>query len=251
MFVYLFPLPFAVWLLHRAYKLLANYQIAQAFGLPIIILPVSFEEAWWMPLRPLFAWVESLPFGLGNWYIYTTIGWPTEDGDRTSKRLGENFVLCSPASNIIVTCYPPAIQKVYGEHKNWPLPSAQSQLFAFFGQNVSSTNGAEWQRHRKITSSAFNENAYREVWNETIARVKEIDFQGESERSLRRIRSTFDVVAMQVLANVGFGQDMDLTTIPHGHRESLMDSLGFILKHVMLTIIFNSLRAPDLSLIHI
>ncbi|KAL1606203.1 hypothetical protein SLS60_003604 [Paraconiothyrium brasiliense] len=215
------------------------------FGLPIILLPVSFEEPWWMPLRPLFAWVENLPFGLGNWYIYTNMGWPTEDGARTSVRLGENFVLCSPASNIIVTCYPPAIQKIFKEHKDWPKPATQSQLFAFYGQNVSSTQGAEWQRHRKITASAFNESAFREVWDETTARVKGIDFEGESERSLGRIRSTFDLVAMQVLANVGFGQDMGLTTVPPGHRESLMDSLGFILKHIMLTIIFNSLEAPE------
>ncbi|KAJ4295070.1 hypothetical protein N0V90_007078 [Kalmusia sp. IMI 367209] len=245
MFIYPFILPLTLWLVHRAYKLLFNYRAAQDFGLPIIILPVSFEEAWWMPLRPLFSWVERLPFCLGDWYIYTNMGWPTEDGSRTSKRLGENFVLCSPASNIIATCYPPAIQKIFGEHKNWPQPAAQSQLFTFYGQNVSSTNGAEWQRHRKITSSAFNESAFREVWNETIARVKGIDFEGESERSLGRIRSTFDVLAMQVLANVGFGQDMELTTVPPGHRESLMESLGFMLKHIMLTIIFNSLKAPD------
>ncbi|KAJ4356728.1 uncharacterized protein N0V89_004764 [Didymosphaeria variabile] len=137
---------------------------------------------------------------------------------------------------------------VFREHKDWPMPSIQSQLFAFYGQNVSSTQGAEWQRHRKITSSAFNESTFREAWNETIARVKAIDFEGESERSLGRIRSTFDLLAMQVLVNVGFGQDMGLTTVPPGHRESLMDSLGFILKHIMLTIIFNSLKAPDYML---
>lgn len=201
-----------------------------------------------MPLRPVFAWVEYLPFGLGDWYLYTNMGWPTEDGIRTTKRLGENFVLCTPASNIIATCYPPAIQKIYGEHKNWQQPSVQSQLFTFFGQNVSSTNGAEWQRHRKITSSAFNEGTFHEVWHETIARVKEIDFEGESARSLARIRSTFDVLAMQVLAVVGFGQDMALTTVPPGHRESLMNSLGFMLKHILLTVMFNSLKAPDFLL---
>jgi cytochrome P450 len=245
MFVYLFSLPVTIWLSHRAYRLFANYRTACTFGLPIILLPVSFEEPWWMLLRPLFPWVEHLPFGLGNWYLYTTMGWPTEDGTRTTKLLGENFVLCSPVSNMISTCYPPAIQKIYGEHKNWPQPSVQSQLFTFYGQNVSSTNGVEWQRHRKITSSAFNEVTLREVWEETIARVEEIDFKGENERSLARIRSTFDVLAMQVLANVGFGQDMSLTTVPPGHRESLMDSLGFMLKHIMLTVIFNGLKAPD------
>jgi cytochrome P450 len=248
MLFYFVTLPIFLWIAHRGYKLFSNYRAACSFGLPIILLPVSFEEIWWMPLRPLFSWVEHLPFGLGNWYIYTNMGWPTEDGARTSNRLGENFVLCSPACNAIATCYPSAIQKIFGEHKNWPQPAAQSELFTFYGQNVSSTNGAEWQRHRKITSSAFNENAFREVWDETISRVKDVDFGSESERSLGRIRSTFDVVAMQVLANVSFGQDMELTSVPPGHRESFMDSLGFMLKHIMLTVIFNSLKAPDMLL---
>ena len=245
MVVYLIFSPAVLWFLHRAYKLFTNYQAARSFGIPIIVLPVSFEEVWWMPLRPLFSWVQRLPFGLGDWYIYTNMGWPTEDRARTSNRLGENFVLCSPDSNIVATCYPPAVQTIFGDHKNWPQPPSQANLFAFYGQNVSSTNGAEWQRHRKITSSAFNENAFREVWNETTVRAKKIDFEGENERSLGRIRSTFDVVAMQVLANVGFGQEMPLTTVPPGHSQSLLESLGFILQHILLTAVFNSLKAPD------
>lgn len=248
MVLYLILVPIALWFLHRTYKLFANYKAARAFDIPIILLPVSFEEIWWMPLRPLFSWVEYLPFGFGDWYIYTTMGWPTEDGARTSKRLGENFVLCSPAGNIIATCYPPAVQKIFGEHKNWPQPQSQADLFTFYGQNVSSTNGAEWQRHRKITSSAFNENTFREVWKETTARAGFLDFEGESERSLGRVRKTFDVLAMQVLANVGFGQEMSLTTVPPGHRQSLMESLGFIMQHILLTVVFNSLKAPDFLL---
>lgn len=245
MVVHLIFLPAMFWLLHRAYKLFTNYRAARSFDIPIVVLPVSFEEIWWMPLRPLFSWVQQLPFGLGDWYIYTNMGWPTEDRARTSNRLGENFVLCSPASNIVATCYPPAIQTIFGDHKNWPQPPSQAGLFAFYGQNVSSTNGVEWQRHRKITSSAFNENSFREVWNETTIRAKNLNFEGESERSLGRIRSTFDVLAMQVLANVGFGQEMPLTTVPPGHRQSLMESLGFILQHILLTAVFNSLKAPD------
>ena len=174
------------------------------------------------------------------------MGWIQEDGSRTTERLGENFVLCSPYGNIIVTCYIPTIEQVFGrDHKNWPMPRTQSQLFAFYGQNVSSTNGADWQRHRKITASAFNEKSMHEVWKESITRTKEIRLRSESARSLARIRSTFDVVAMHVLAKVGFGQGWDLESIPPGHQLSLMKSLGFILQNIMLTLLFNSLKAPD------
>ncbi|KIX06449.1 uncharacterized protein Z518_04425 [Rhinocladiella mackenziei CBS 650.93] len=233
----------------RGFNFVRNYIAARKLGLPIILLPVSFEDAWWIPLRPLFAWVESLPLGLGSWYVYTEMGWPTVDEDRTSRRLGENFVLCSPSSNQIVTCYPPGIDRVFGDHKNWPQPEAQSQIFAFYGQNVSSTNGADWQRHRKITASAFNEHSMHQVWKESIKRASDLDLDlGHGTRTLAAIRSTFDVLAMHVLAVVGFGQDTPLTSIPPGHRESLMQCLGFILQHVVLTLIFNGLKAPDFML---
>ncbi|ORY15312.1 putative cytochrome P450 [Clohesyomyces aquaticus] len=248
MFLYFVFGPLLLLAVHRSYYLITNYIAARKYGLPIIILPASSEEPWWMPLRPLFSWVESLPLGLGSWYLYTDMGWSTVDENRTALRLGENFVLCSPASNAIVTCYPPGLDRVIKGHKNWPQPGAQNRLFAFYGENIASTNGADWQRHRKITTSAFNERSMHQVWEESIKRARSLNFAGESVRTLGRIRSTFDVLAMHVLAIVGFGQEGTLKSIPPGHRQSLMDSLGFILKHILLTVVFHSLKAPDFLL---
>jgi cytochrome P450 len=176
------------------------------------------------------------------------MGWPTVDIDRTTSRLGENFILCSPSSNQIVTCYPPAVEHITKDHKNWPQPGAQSQLFAFYGQNVSSTNGEEWKRHRKITASAFNENSMHDVWDEAIKQASKLNFAAETDRTLGRIRTTFDILAMHVLAVVGFGGDSLLDSVPSGHHMSLMQCLGFILKHIMLTLIFNGLKAPNFLL---
>lgn len=53
---------------------------------------------------------------------------------------------------------------------------------------------------------------------------------------------------MQVLGIVGFGQELMLTLIPPGRRVSLMHCLGFILKHIIITLIFGSLRVPDIFL---
>ncbi|KAF2106449.1 putative cytochrome P450 [Lophiotrema nucula] len=249
MIALLFFGPIGLWIAWRHYWLLRNYIAARKYGLPIIVIPTCFEDAWWILLRPLFAWVERLPFNLGYWYIYTEMGWVQQDTNKTLLRLNtENFILCSPTCNQIVTAYPPALDEVVRGHKKWPQPGAQSQLFAFYGQNVSSTNGLEWQRHRKITASAFNENNMHEVWSESIKRAGELGLDTEQERTLGRIRTTFDVLAMHVLATVGFGQDTELKNVPYGHRESLMESLGFILKHIVLTLIFNGLKAPDFLL---
>ena len=196
MFTYIVLAPLVLFAAIRSVRLVKNYYTARQFGLPIILLPVSFEDIWWIPLRPLFSWVERLPFGLGNWYMYTDMGWPTIDGNRSVLRFGENFVLCSPAGIQIATAYGPGLEHVLKNHKTWPQPGAQSQLFTFYGQNVTSTNGAEWQRHRKITATAFNENSMREVWSDAIERTKQLDLPTKRDRSLKEIRSTFDLLAM-------------------------------------------------------
>ena len=99
----------------RITKWIRNYIQARTYGLPILLLPVSFNEPLWMLFRPLFAWVQHLPFGLGNWYLYTNMGWPTEDGARSLHLYGENFVLCSPVDVVVVTCEPAVVDKVWAE----------------------------------------------------------------------------------------------------------------------------------------
>ena len=235
----------------RIVRWTSNYLEARSYGLPIILLPVSFNEPLWMVFRPLFAWVEYLPFGLGNWYLYTTMGWPTEDGTRSVELYGESFVLCSPVDNIISTCEPAGLKRVWTEPRDiWRMPESQSQLFAFFGQNVSSTHGEDWKRHRKITVPVFTERMMASVWKEArhYTEAIKLTLEKESEKSVGGIRTMFDVLAMKVLTVVAFGQESELTTVPTGHKLSLMESMEFILKHILLTAVFNSLKAPDLLL---
>jgi cytochrome P450 len=238
----------------RLIKWIRNYITARSFDLPIVLLPVSLNEPLWMLLRPLFAWVPHLPLNLGTWYLYTSMGWPTEDGARSLHLYGENFVLCSPADNILVTCEPAVIDKVWTEPRDvWRMPESQSQLFTFFGQNVSSTAGAEWKRHRKVTVQAFGERTMSQVWSESRRQTRALKAtlqEREQALSLGGVRSSFDVLAMQVLGGVLFGQEntSELNEVPAGHTMSLMESMGFILQHILLTVVFNSLRAPSFLL---
>lgn len=245
--IYFILLPLVLLAGHRLYRLAVNYVAARRLGIPIIVLPVSFEDTWWILLKPLFAWVKNLPFGLGSWYAYTDIGWPTEDGIATVSKLGETFVLVSSNRNQIVTAYPPAVERVYKDTKTFIRPDPFTQVFTFYGQNLSSLNGHDWQRHRKITAPAFNDQNMRYVWDQSIQRAREIcQFKNEDGRSIAELRSDFELLAMHVLASVGFGQDSAaLTSIPPGHRLTLMESLGFILKHILTAIIFAGIRLPD------
>lgn len=245
-----FLAPILVFISFRSYGLLRNYIAARRLKLPIIVLPCSFEDPWWILLKPLFWWVERLPLGLGDWYPYTDLGWPVEDVDKTVSRLGETFVLVSPNRNEICTAYPPAVRQIYKDMKTFIMPAPFSQAFAFFGQNVSSVNGAEWQRHRRITAPAFNEQTMRFVWEESVEQTAAslgLPVQ-DGSYTIADIRSDFNVLAMRVLTTVGFGQDAVSTTLSPGHKQTMLDSLGFILKHVFTAIIFVGVEAPDVLL---
>ncbi|KPI37075.1 Secologanin synthase [Cyphellophora attinorum] len=244
MLLLLLAAPLVLFIIYRLTNWTRHYLAARQFDLPIIPIPIAFDDVWWLPLRPLFSWVQHLPLGLGSWYVYTEMGWPIVDENRTSLRLGENFVLCSPNGNTIVSCYMPTINQIFMDHKNWGMPPAQSQLFAVYGQNVSSTHGEEWKRHRKITAGAFTEGAMEGVWEESKRRVRGTEF-GSGALSLDGVRNTFNVVAMHVLANVAFGQDTELETVGQGHRDSLMGCLGTILQNILLTLVFSSVPGPE------
>ena len=71
--IYGILLPFVLLASYRSYRLVVNYVAARRLAVPIIVLPVSFEDAWWVLLKPLFAWVQHLPWGLGLWYDYSDI----------------------------------------------------------------------------------------------------------------------------------------------------------------------------------
>ena len=149
--------PVVLFTVYRLVQWTRHYLAARKYNVPIILIPVAFNDLGWLPLRPLFSWVEKLPFGLGSWYLYTGMGRPVIDGHATTARLGETFLLCSPAGNQIVSSYPPTLQQVYRDVFHWHMPASQGAMFAIYGENVLSTEGAEWQRHRKVTAAAFNE----------------------------------------------------------------------------------------------
>ncbi|KAI1629025.1 putative cytochrome P450 [Exophiala viscosa] len=159
----------------------------------------------------------------------------------------ETFVLVSPNRNQLVTTYPPAIERIYKDTKTFIRPDPFTQIFAFYGQNLTSQNGQGWQRHRKITAPAFNEQNMRYVWDESTQRAREMFNLGtEDARSIAQLRSDFELLAMHVLTAVGFGQDSaSLTSTPPGHRLTLMQALSFILRHIFTTIIFGNIKIPD------
>jgi len=57
------------------------------------------------------------------------------------------------------------------------------------------------------------------VWEESVKQAEELkSLDGTTGHTLHHCRATLEVVAMQILATVGFGPAMPLTSVPAGHK---------------------------------
>ena len=114
-------------------------------------------------------------------------------------------------------------------------------MLDIFGPNVGTVEGHDWQRHRKITCSAFNEQTYETVWNESLRQADGILKWWTSQGSDPMTTTAKDVraLSLNVLANVGFRKDYPFVgraeKINNLEAQSFRQTLCFVLDNALLT----------------
>ncbi|KAF2458704.1 cytochrome P450 [Lineolata rhizophorae] len=78
------------------------------------------------------------------------------------------------AHSSLVTLDALALTEIFRRRKDFPMPLEDYVIINQFGKNVDTTEGAELQRHRKITTPPFNERNMRLVRNESLRQAKDI-----------------------------------------------------------------------------
>jgi len=126
--------------------------------------------------------------------------------------------------------------------KEFERPLETLEMLNLFGKNVSTVEGQEWQRQRKIASISFSEQNNSLVWTESLRQGTDIPAFWESQGS-KVIRSTADdtkTFTLHVLSNASFrksypfkGSNDDVDPQPSKYR----NSLSLILDHILLIMI--------------
>ncbi|MCJ1388203.1 hypothetical protein MMC18_001048 [Xylographa bjoerkii] len=233
------------WLTWTALNLWKNYQSARHSGLRIIISPVSPLNPFWIIFQkgigPL---VRSLPLGLGRSARYNYIGWQFVDKYAVHQELGDAFMLVTPSANELVLADPDAINAVQTRRKDFIKPALLYEQMNVFGRNVNTTNGDEWQRHRRITAPSFNERISSVVWKEAIQQAKEM-MQSWTLRGSQGTNETVPdtaILALHVLTYAGFGVRYSflegLQQLHPPHIMSYRDALATILNNIIALAIF-------------
>lgn len=251
----LLAIPICFIFLRRTYNLVRNYIEARKLGLPIVIIPLSWQDREWLLVRHLFKWIDYIPL-FGYWYKYSQIGWPIHHRYKPHEKYGDAFTIVSPTALLIQVNDPHAGTVLQRDYKIWTKPPKLYEIFNLYGKNLVSVNGEDWQRHRRIVNPAFREQNNKMVWEESLRQADQMlslrtrtETPGHGGRAtMADMFTDFHLLAMHVLSAAGFGHLHDFSSglqeVPQGKTKSFSGALNFMLMNVIPVMIFGPMKLP-------
>lgn len=100
-----------------------------------------------------------------NSHRYYLFGWEGNERYRVHAELGDAFTLVTPGGNWIHIADPEALKCPQQFGRNL-------EQLAVYGKNLSTTEGKEWQKHRKITAATFTERNNELVWQSSLSQAQ-------------------------------------------------------------------------------
>ncbi|KAH8647610.1 putative cytochrome P450 [Tricladium varicosporioides] len=196
------------WAVYSSYCLVRNYLVARKLGIPIRIIPISHENLLWMIVdRKIFIPLFSrVPFGSGSFTRYNWRGWEFRDKGRSHQEMGDTFVLVTPGRNFVYIRNAQTMADIFQRRLDFPRPLELYELTNIFGENISTVDGAQWQRHRKILASCFTEKNNEMVWAETLHQARNMLQYWISRLSVGSTADDARTLSLNVLSCAGFGK---------------------------------------------
>ena len=177
------------WTLYCTYCLVVNYLKASKLGLPIIIVPVTPESPLWIAFQTAFGNIlRFFPFAATSFTRYCRLGWEFHDRHQTHARLGDAWMLVTPARNWLYVANAEAVTEIFGRGRDFINPAWM--LGTFPGTDLSidlisckSPSAFSDQTYQQYAKSGFD--SY--LWMLTIDRLRART--GSDSESLRLLRS--------------------------------------------------------------
>ncbi|KAK3995136.1 cytochrome P450 [Cladorrhinum sp. PSN332] len=193
-----------------------NILKAKKTGLKYIVLPVSPVNLIWQ--LTFFLWVpliRLLPKSLWESWLFVLLpDWAYSTGQVNFEKTGaETFLTVSPGDVMLFTEDAEVIHQITQRREAFPKDIAMYRILAIFGDNVLTTEGPEWRRHRKLTAASFNEKNAASTFSESIKQTQGLlstwfGSEGEEKGTTKTISSLEHdtlVWALNIISYVGFG----------------------------------------------
>ena len=155
-----------------ALNLLRNYFKVRSIGLPIIINPIRIlDPIWMLTHKRLLPLIKSLPFGLGEWIVYSGFVSVFTNRSKLHQKNGPGYLLVTPKEICFFVDDPELVEEILNKRKDFIKPDETNDALNVFGTNVLTHNGEDWARHRRITTPPFNERNSNNVWKESLSQA--------------------------------------------------------------------------------
>ncbi|KAJ5733721.1 cytochrome P450 [Penicillium malachiteum] len=202
-------------------------------GIPVVRLCVDAQNLAWMILEPhLWPFIEKLPFSLGSFGRYSRRGWFFHDKGDSHRRYGPVWALATPREITLIVAESEAIHNIFQRRTDFVRPSIMYKVLEVYGPCISTANGPDWARHRKIVATPFNENIMSYVWDESIEQGRQmLDVWAEDEATeITSVSKDTRTVSLNVLAATGFRKSYPFRSVqeqdgPSSYRDSLQTIL--------------------------
>ncbi len=241
-------IPVLAFIATRTYAWIVNYLQARKLGIPIVLIPFSWQDAFWIIVHPYLRPLRNVP-GLRNTIKFGYHSWAQDERYHPHQEYGDIFAVVSPATTEIYTNDPILAVEIQSHYRTWLKPPPLYEVFDSFGPNVISLNGEDWQRHRRIVNPAFREQNNVLVWDESARQARQmiqvnVEHAKGAGKTLLEVRNDCVLIAMHVLSAAGFGHlhdfDGGFRDIPKGHSTSLAEALKFLLQNIIFSVVFKN-----------
>ncbi|KAF3765290.1 cytochrome P450 [Cryphonectria parasitica EP155] len=204
--------------LHSGFCLFQNYWAARKIGVPVRIILIDHVNPLWLVCdRAVLSVVRRLPFGLGNnsFTRYNYRGWEVPDRYYTHRELGDAYILVSPKNVWLYVADPDTVQDIWRRDKDFPRDTSVTEMLDIFGPSISTAQGDQWLKHRRITASSFNDQNNSIVWSEAVRVAHDMLHYWTAKDSIETAADDLRTLSLHIMSRAGFGQSFKF----QGHDE--------------------------------
>lgn len=111
------------WITYSGVCLTLNFRRARQMEVPLIIVPVSPMNVFWLAVEPLvFGMLDNMPFDFGTFTRYGRRGWHFKDKADSHMELGDVFASVTPVENFLHIADPSAILEIFSRKTDFVRP---------------------------------------------------------------------------------------------------------------------------------
>lgn len=109
--------------MYNAYCLLLNYRKASQLNIPTVVILISPDNPLWIALETGFSsFFKHIPFDAFSISRYSRLGWEFHDRYKTHERLGDAWILVTPAKNWFHTSQADAAHEILTRSRDFGRP---------------------------------------------------------------------------------------------------------------------------------